>query len=107
MAVVLQKKFNGKMPEPEGFRRGYIFGRDAGHLEIEMGMKARHIAIEAAKGNKAWGVRNTPLENYFKKITNKPITIIMNCNNIMAKEYQKPTDTSPCPPRRRRPALPF
>ncbi|MCK4348924.1 MAG: hypothetical protein KAW47_09940, partial [Thermoplasmatales archaeon] len=33
---------------------------------------------------------NEPLENYFKSITNKPITIVMNCKDLISKEYQPP-----------------
>ncbi len=33
---------------------------------------------------------NEPLENYFKKITGKPITIVMNCKELIIKEYQPP-----------------
>ena len=33
---------------------------------------------------------NEPLENYFKSITNKPITIIMNCKDLISEEYQPP-----------------
>jgi len=36
---------------------------------------------------------NEPLENYFKKITNKPITIVMNCKELIIKEYQPPKNS--------------
>jgi glycosyltransferase involved in cell wall biosynthesis len=29
-------------------------------------------------------------ENYFRSITNKPITIIMNCKDLISEEYQPP-----------------
>ena len=31
---------------------------------------------------------NEPLEDYFKSITNKPITIVMNCKDLIIKKYQ-------------------
>jgi hypothetical protein len=31
---------------------------------------------------------NEPLESYFKSITNKPITIVMNCKDLISEEYQ-------------------
>ena len=33
---------------------------------------------------------NEPILQYFKKITNKPIIIVMNCKNIISKEYISP-----------------
>jgi len=33
---------------------------------------------------------NKPLENYFKKISRKPITIVMNCKDIISKSYKSP-----------------
>ena len=31
---------------------------------------------------------NDPLKKYFKKITNVPITLVMNCKSLISKEYQ-------------------
>lgn len=36
---------------------------------------------------------NEPLENYFKRITNKPITIVMNCKELIIREYQPPKNS--------------
>jgi glycosyltransferase involved in cell wall biosynthesis len=36
---------------------------------------------------------NEPLEDYFKSITDKPITIVMNCKDVIGKEYQ-PTNNN-------------
>jgi len=33
---------------------------------------------------------NKPLEDYFRSITKKPITIVMNCKDLISKEYQPP-----------------
>jgi glycosyltransferase involved in cell wall biosynthesis len=33
---------------------------------------------------------NEPLENYFQKITKKPIVIVMNCTNLLINEYIPP-----------------
>lgn len=33
---------------------------------------------------------NEPLENYFKSLTHKPITIVMNCKDLINEEYQPP-----------------
>ncbi len=35
---------------------------------------------------------NEPLKNYFEKITNKPITIIMNAKSLQSKEYEPPNN---------------
>jgi len=33
---------------------------------------------------------NEPLKKYFKSITHKPITIVMNCKDLISEEYQPP-----------------
>ena len=33
---------------------------------------------------------NEPLRDYFKSISNKPITVVMNCNDLLRKEYIPP-----------------
>jgi glycosyltransferase involved in cell wall biosynthesis len=89
IGVKLKKKFGIKLIYDAREIWGYMLARDLPKWWVDYYLwKEKHIMKHVDKIITV----NEPLKDYFSKITDKPITIIMNCKPLQGTEYEPPNN---------------
>ncbi len=83
--VLLKKKFNVKLVYDAHEIFGYMISRDMPQFIVKIAFLIERFLI--CKVDQIITV-NEPLKDYFKKITSKPITLVMNCKDLILDEYK-------------------
>ena len=85
--VLLKKKLGCKLVYDAHEIFGYMIENNVPNFVVKYSFKMEKKLV---KNIDYLITVNEPLEKYFKEITNKPITIVMNCKELIIKEYQPP-----------------
>ncbi len=85
--VCLKKKLNVKLVYDAHEIFGYMISRDMPHFIVKITFLMEKLLIK--KVDRIITV-NEPLKDYCKSISDKPVTIIMNCKKLVNHEYVPP-----------------
>ena len=83
--VLLKKKLGVKLVYDAHEIFGYMVSRDMPRCVVKISFLMEKVLV--SKVDQIITV-NEPLKDYFKKITSKPITLVMNCKDLILNEYK-------------------
>ncbi|RCV62776.1 Glycosyltransferase involved in cell wall bisynthesis [Methanophagales archaeon] len=85
--VWLKKKLGLKLIYDAHEIFGYMIARDMPKFIVGVALRMEKRLVK--KVNRVITV-NEPLRDYFRSISNTPITVVMNCNDLVSQEYIPP-----------------